>query len=241
MPGAFVAGNPGKEQGWHGYIALMVFNIDGIALLCAIHKLQGALPFNPQGYAGIDTLLAFNTAVSFVATTNWQNYSGEATMSNFTQMAGLTVQNYLSAATGIAAAFACIAGFARGGAATIGIVWPDVTRVSLYQLLPASLILTFICIAPGVPQAFGASAIAVGPVASPLAVVAATTLFASIAAALAYNFFFLPPTYTLTIQDPQNIVTFLVLVGVGGKLEADPASPALLINEPGIGYRLEGG
>jgi K+-transporting ATPase ATPase A chain len=175
-------GSPGKEQGWRGYmVALMVFNIGGIALLFAILKLQGVLPFNPQGYAGIDTLLAFNTAVSFVTNTNWQNYSGEATMSYFTQMAGLTVQNYLSAATGIAVAFAFIRGFARGGAATIGNFWTDVTRVSLYLLLPASLILTFVYVALGVPQTFGASAIAttlegakqtiaIGPVASQLAI-----------------------------------------------------------------------
>ena len=173
---------PGKEQGWRGYmVALMVFNIGGIALLFAILKLQGVLPFNPQGYAGIDNLLAFNTAVSFVTNTNWQNYSGEATMSYFTQMAGLTVQNYLSAATGIAVAFAFIRGFARGGAATIGNFWTDVTRVSLYLLLPASLILTFIYVALGVPQTFAASAIAttlegakqtiaIGPVASQLAI-----------------------------------------------------------------------
>ena len=174
--------DPTREQGWRGYvIALLVFNIAGIGLLFAILKLQGTLPFNPQGLGGMETLLAFNTAVSFVTNTNWQNYAGEATLSNFSQMAGLTVQNYLSAATGIAVAFAFIRGFARGGATTIGNFWTDVTRVSLYLLLPACIVLTLVYVALGVPQTFGASVvattlegakqtIAIGPVASQLAI-----------------------------------------------------------------------
>ena len=171
-----------REQGWREYVvALLVFNIAGIALLFAILKFQGALPFNPQGFGGMETLLAFNTAVSFVTNTNWQNYAGEATLSNFSQMAGLTVQNYLSAATGIAVAFAFIRGFSRGGATTIGNFWTDVTRVSLYLLLPACIVLTLVYIALGVPQTFAPSVvattlegakqtIAVGPVASQLAI-----------------------------------------------------------------------
>ena len=101
-----------REQSWVGFAAaLMVFNIGGVALLFGILKLQGVLPFNPMHFAGIDNWLAFNTAVSFVTNTNWQNYGGETTMSYFSQMAGLAVQNFLSAATGIAVAFAFIAMF----------------------------------------------------------------------------------------------------------------------------------
>jgi len=110
-----VAGaDPAREQSWLGYAAaVMALNLAGILLLFAILKLQAVLPFNPQGFAGAETLLAFNTAVSFVTNTNWQNYGGETTMSRFSQMAELTVQNFLSAATGIAVTFAFIRGFAR--------------------------------------------------------------------------------------------------------------------------------
>lgn len=174
------------EQGWVGYaVAVLVFNIAGIGLLFAILKLQGILPLNPQGLAGVDNWLAFNTAVSFVTNTNWQNYGGETTLSHFSQMAGLTVQNFLSAATGIAVAFAFIRGFARQGdgarTATLGNFWTDVTRVTVYLLLPACIVLTPAYVAMGVPQTLAASVdattlegarqtIAVGPVASQLAI-----------------------------------------------------------------------
>jgi len=171
-----------EEQSWLGYAtALMLFNIGGIALLFAMLKLQGLLPINPQHLGGLDNWLAFNTAVSFVTNTNWQNYSGEASLSYFSQMAGLTVQNFLSAATGIAVAFAFIRGFARSGVATVGNFWTDVTRVTLYLLLPASLILALFYVATGVPQTLASYAtattlegtkqtIALGPVASQLAI-----------------------------------------------------------------------
>jgi len=174
--------DPKAEQGWVGYSAsLIVFNIAGIIFLFAILKLQHVLPLNPQGFPAVENLLAFNTAVSFVTNTNWQNYSGESTMSHLSQMLGLTVQNFLSAATGIAVAFALIRGFARRQVAGIGNFWVDVTRVTLYLLLPASLILALIYVALGVPQTFAASAtattvegakqvISLGPVASQLAI-----------------------------------------------------------------------
>lgn len=174
--------DPKAEQGWVGYSAsLIVFNIAGIIFLFAILKLQHVLPLNPQGFPAVENLLAFNTAVSFVTNTNWQNYSGESTMSHLSQMLGLTVQNFLSAATGIAVAFALIRGFARRQMAGIGNFWVDVTRVTLYLLLPASLILALIYVALGVPQTFAASAtattvegakqvISLGPVASQLAI-----------------------------------------------------------------------
>ena len=174
--------DPTVDQTWGAYAAsLMVFNLLGIAFLFAVLKLQGALPLNPQGFGGVETLLAFNTAVSFVTNTNWQNYGGESTLSHLSQMLGLTVQNFLSAATGIAAAFALIRGFARKQSGGIGNFWVDVTRVTLYLLLPASLILALVYVALGVPQTFAASAtattmegakqvIALGPVASQLAI-----------------------------------------------------------------------
>jgi potassium-transporting ATPase potassium-binding subunit len=174
--------DPKVEQSWVGFaVALMAFNLLGIALLFAILLLQGALPLNPQGFAGVEPLLAFNTAVSFVTNTNWQNYGGETTLSHFSQIAGLTVQNFLSAATGIAVAFAFIRGFARRETAAIGNFWVDVTRITLYLLLPASIVLALVYVALGVPQTFAASVtattvegaqqtIALGPVASQLAI-----------------------------------------------------------------------
>ncbi len=174
--------DPRVEQSWVGYAAsLMVFNLAGIAFLFAVLKLQGLLPLNPQGFAGVETLLAFNTAVSFVTNTNWQNYGGESTLSHLSQMLGLTVQNFLSAATGIAVAFALIRGFARRQASGIGNFWVDVTRVTLYLLLPACVVLALVYVLLGVPQTFAASAtattvegaqqvIALGPVASQLAI-----------------------------------------------------------------------
>lgn len=172
----------GREQNWRGYAAsLLVFNLFGIAFLFAILKLQGVLPLNPQGFGGMENWLAFNTAVSFVTNTNWQNYGGETTLSNFSQMAGLTVQNFLSAATGIAVAFSFIRGFARSSVETIGNFWTDITRVTIYLLLPACAVLTLAYVAMGVPQTLAASVhattlegarqtIAVGPVASQLAI-----------------------------------------------------------------------
>nr|WP_310522053.1 potassium-transporting ATPase subunit KdpA [Polymorphobacter sp.] len=178
-----VAGvDPQREQGWLAYAAaVMMLNIAGIILLFAILKLQGVLPFNPQGFAGIETLLAFNTAVSFVTNTNWQNYGGETTLSHFSQMAGLTVQNFLSAATGIAVAFAFIRGFARRETAAIGNFWADLARITLYLLLPLSIVLALFYVTQGVPQTFAAAVtattldgkdqiIALGPVASQLAI-----------------------------------------------------------------------
>lgn len=194
MPGALVLApvergfyklsgvDPAREQSWVGYaVALLAFNIAGMILLFAILKLQGGLPLNPQGFAGMESWLAFNTAVSFVTNTNWQNYGGETTLSHFSQMAGLTVQNFLSAATGIAVAFAFIRGFARSSVSTIGNFWVDATRVTLYLLLPLCIALSIIYVALGVPQTLVGSVdattlegakqtIALGPVASQLAI-----------------------------------------------------------------------
>ena len=174
--------DPAREQGWVGYaVALLTFNLAGMVLLFAILKLQGSLPLNPQGFEGMESWLAFNTAVSFVTNTNWQNYGGETTLSHFSQMAGLTVQNFLSAATGMAVAFAFIRGFARSSVATIGNFWADVTRVTLYLLLPLCVVLAIVYVALGVPQTLIGSVdattlesakqtLALGPVASQLSI-----------------------------------------------------------------------
>jgi K+-transporting ATPase ATPase A chain len=145
--------DPNAEQGWLGYTAaVLVFNATGFALLYAILRLQGILPFNPQGFAGVAPDLAFNTAVSFVTNTNWQSYGGETTMSHFSQMAGLTVQNFLSAATGIAIALAITRAFSRSSSSGLGNFWADLVRSVLYVLLPLSIVVALIFVAMGLPQ-----------------------------------------------------------------------------------------
>jgi potassium-transporting ATPase potassium-binding subunit len=167
-----------KSQTWLGYVlAMLAFNGAGFLLLYALLRLQHLLPLNPQGFGPVAPDLAFNTAISFVTNTNWQAYGGETTMSHLTQMVGLTVQNFLSAATGIALAIAVTRAFAGAGAAALGNFWVDVTRATLYVLLPLSILIAVIFAATGVPQTFAGSVdtmtldgakqvIALGPVAS---------------------------------------------------------------------------
>jgi len=167
-----------SEQHWLTYVfAMLAFNIGGLLLLYALLRLQGFLPFNPQGMTAMPEALSFNTAISFVTNTNWQNYGGESTLSYFTQMAGLTTQNFVSAATGIALAMALIRGFARTSARTVGNFWVDLTRATLYILLPICIVFTLFLVWQGIPQTLGAyvdattlegakQQIAVGPVAS---------------------------------------------------------------------------
>jgi potassium-transporting ATPase potassium-binding subunit len=141
------------ETGWRTYaIAMLALNIVGILLVYAIQRLQGVLPLNPEHLGAVAPHLAFNTAVSFATNTNWQSYGGETTMSYLTQMAGLTVQNFLSAATGIATAAAVIRGFARKSSETIGNFWVDMTRSTLYVLLPLALLLAVALASQGVVQ-----------------------------------------------------------------------------------------
>lgn len=145
--------DPTAEQGWRRYaLHMLLFNVALLVFTYAVLRLQGVLPGNPQGLAGLSPDLAFNTAVSFTTNTNWQSYGGEATMSNLSQMLGLTIHNFLSAATGIALAFALFRGFARREAKAIGNFWADVTRVTLYLLLPICVLYTLFLIASGVPQ-----------------------------------------------------------------------------------------
>ncbi|KUM05404.1 potassium-transporting ATPase subunit KdpA [Chromobacterium subtsugae] len=142
-----------EEMGWRGYtVALILFNVLGALAVYALQRLQGSLPFNPQAMAAVSSDSSFNTAVSFVTNTNWQGYGGETTMSYLTQMLGLTVQNFLSAATGAAVVIALIRGFVRHSSAKIGNFWVDITRLTLYILLPLSLVFALVFTQQGAIQ-----------------------------------------------------------------------------------------
>ncbi|MFN7090459.1 MAG: potassium-transporting ATPase subunit KdpA [Allorhizobium sp.] len=170
--------SPEKEQSWLGYtLAMLTFSLGGFLALYAMLRLQAYLPLNPHGFPGLPSDLAFNTAVSFVTNTNWQNYGGETTMSHFSQMAGLTVQNFLSAATGMALAIAVTRALARSKVATLGNFWVDMTRATLYVLLPLAIVVALAFVAMGLPQTLDGSVtattleganqvISLGPVAS---------------------------------------------------------------------------
>jgi K+-transporting ATPase ATPase A chain len=167
-----------EEQNWVIYaIAMLLFSVVGFLSLYALQRLQGVLPFNPQGMSGVSTDLAFNTSISFISNTNWQSYVPESTMSYLVQMLGLTVHNFLSAATGIALALALVRGFARRSAKTVGNFWVDLTRCTLYVLLPVAVVVALFFVWQGVPQNLAAyteattlegakQIIAQGPVAS---------------------------------------------------------------------------
>ena len=143
------------EQDWKRYtLALLAFNLAGLVLLFAILMLQGLLPLNPQKLPGLEWTLAFNTAVSFVTNTNWQAYSGEASLSYLSQMLGLTVQNFVSAAVGLAVLVALARGIARKSTNNLGNFWVDLTRATLYGLLPLCLLLALLLVWQGVPQTF---------------------------------------------------------------------------------------
>jgi K+-transporting ATPase ATPase A chain len=147
--------HPGTEQNWIEYtVAMLLFSAAGMLLLYGMERLQFYLPLNPEKLAGVAPDLAFNTAASFAANTNWQAYAGESTMSYFTQMAGLAFHNFVSAATGIAVAIAVIRGFVRRGAPTIGNFWVDLTRATLWVLLPISIVFALVLVWQGVPDNF---------------------------------------------------------------------------------------
>ena len=170
--------SPSAEQSWLGYsLAMLVFSALGFASLYAILRLQAFLPLNPQGFDGLPPDLAFNTSISFLTNTNWQAYSGETTMSHFSQMAGLAVHNFLSAATGVALAMAVSRAFAMSSAATLGNFWVDVTRATLYIFLPLSIVVAIAFVVMGMPQTLAGSidattlegakqTISLGPIAS---------------------------------------------------------------------------
>src|SRR5215472_5209 len=174
--------DPKKEQHWLTYaFAALMFHIFAFVSLYALLRLQYFLPFNPQGMTGMEQTLALNTAVSFTTNTNWQNYGGETTLSYFSQMAGLTVHNFVSAAVGIVVVIALIRGFIRRSAQSIGNFWVDLTRCCLYILLPFSIVLTLILVWQGMPENLGGyvdattlegakQTIAQGPVASQIVI-----------------------------------------------------------------------
>jgi len=170
--------DPNEEMGWKRYaVHMLVFNAVLMLLTYAVLRLQAVLPLNPNKLAALPEHLAGDTAISFTTNTNWQSYAGESTMSNLSQMFGLTIHNFLSAATGIALAFAFFRGFARREAKTIGNFWADCTRITLYLLLPISIVYALYLVASGVPQTLAGSVdvttlegvkqtLALGPVAS---------------------------------------------------------------------------
>lgn len=179
--------DPAQESGWLRYLlGLLVFNALGVLAVYALQRLQHALPLNPQGFAAVTPDSAFNTAISFMTNTNWQGYGGESTMGYLVQMLGLTVQNFLSAATGIVVVIALVRGFSRHSAQAIGNVWVDLTRVTLWVLLPLSLVLALFFAGQGVIQnvspyatvhtleaaadGVATQTLAMGPVASQLAI-----------------------------------------------------------------------
>jgi potassium-transporting ATPase potassium-binding subunit len=171
-----------REQNWLSYtIAMLLFHVGGFLILYALMRTQALLPFNPAGQSAVAEDLSFNTAVSFITNTNWQNYGGESTMSYLVQMVGLTHQNFLSAATGIVLAIALVRGFARASTRTVGNFWVDITRCTLYILLPICIPYALFLVWQGMPQTLGPyvdattlegakQTIAVGPVASQVAI-----------------------------------------------------------------------
>jgi K+-transporting ATPase ATPase A chain len=171
-----------REQHWLTYtVAMLLFHVGGFLIIYAVMRLQAVLPFNPAGQPAVGEDLSFNTAISFITNTNWQNYGGESTLSYLVQMLGLTHQNFLSAATGIVLGIALIRGFARASVRTVGNFWVDVTRCTLYVLLPICIVYTLFLVWQGMPQTLGdyveattlegaKQTIAVGPVASQVAI-----------------------------------------------------------------------
>lgn len=149
--------DPAAESNWKRYtLGVLVFNLIGFIFVYLLQRLQGVLPLNPQGFAAISPDSSFNTAVSFVSNTNWQGYVGESTMSYLTQMLGLAVQNFVSAASGMAVLVALIRGFVRKQASSIGNFYVDLTRSTVYILLPLSVLLALVLISQGVVQSFSA-------------------------------------------------------------------------------------
>ena len=171
-----------REQHWLTYtVGMLLFHVGGFLILYLLLRLQGLFPYNPAGMGAVAPDLSFNTAISFITNTNWQNYGGESTLSYLTQMLGLTHQNFLSAATGIVLAVVLIRGFARHSMKTVGNFWVDITRATLYILLPICVIFTLFLVWQGIPQTLGAyvdvatleggkQTLAVGPVASQVAI-----------------------------------------------------------------------
>lgn len=233
--------DPKAEQSALGYtLAMLAFNAAGVALLYALLRLQGLLPLNPLGFGALSPDLAFNTAVSFVTNTNWQSYGGETTMSLFSQMAGLTVQNFLSAATGLALAVALVRAFARSNAPGVGNFFVDMTRSVLYVLLPLAIITGLAQVAMGVPQTLDATVaattlegaqqtIATGPVASQMAIKQLGTNGGGFFNVNAAHPFENPTPFSNALEIWQMLVISVALIFAFGRLVGDRRQARALI------------
>ncbi len=235
-----------REQHWIAYtVAMLLFHIGGFLILYGLLRFQHLLPFNPQGMAAVPEYLAFNTAASFVTNTNWQNYGGESTMSYLAQMLGLTHQNFLSAATGIVLAVALMRGFTRASAKTIGNFWVDITRCTLYILLPMCAVLTLFYVWQGMPQTLapyveaatlegGKQTIAVGPVASQVAIKMLGTNGGGFFNANAAHPFENPTALANLIQMISIFAIGAALTNVFGRMAGDPRQGWALLAAMGV-------
>ncbi len=214
---------------------MLLFHVGGFLIIYALMRLQAVLPFNPAGQSAVSEDLSFNTAISFITNTNWQNYGGESTLSYLVQMLGLTHQNFLSAATGIALAIALIRGFARSSMRTIGNFWVDVTRCTLYVLLPLCIVYTLFLVWQGIPQTLGAyveattlegarQTIAVGPVASQVAIKMLGTNGGGFFNANAAHPFENPTALSNFVQMISIFALGAALTNVFGRMVGEPAS-----------------
>ncbi|RWL02007.1 MAG: potassium-transporting ATPase subunit KdpA [Mesorhizobium sp.] len=235
-----------EQQHWTTYAAaLLFFNLAGFVVLYALQRLQGSLPYNPAGMSGVEPGLAFNTAASFMTNTNWQNYGGESTMSYLVQMAGLTVQNFLSAATGIAIAIALIRGFTKASGKSIGNFWVDMTRCTLYLLLPLCMVLTLVYVYLGIPQTLSAyldattlegarQTIAVGPAASQIAIKMLGTNGGGFFNANAAHPFENPDAISNLIQMVSIFAIGAALTNVFGRMNGDQRQGWAILTAMGI-------
>ena len=233
---------PGKGQGWLAYtISFLAFSAASFVFLYAILRLQGGLPLNPQGVSGMAPDLAFNTAISFVTNTNWQFYSGESAASHFSQMVGLTVQNFASAAAGIAVAAALARAFAANRGESLGNFWTDLFRINFYILLPLSIVVAFAFAALGVPQSLLAhvdahtiegarQSIALGPIASQEAIKQLGTNGGGFFNANSAHPFENPSAVTnLIAMVSMNVVAFACVVAFGRVVGLRKEARALVV------------
>ncbi|RWN53029.1 potassium-transporting ATPase subunit KdpA [Mesorhizobium sp.] len=235
-----------EEQHWTTYAAaLLFFNLAGFLVLYALQRLQGSLPYNPAGMSAVEPGLAFNTAASFMTNTNWQNYGGESTMSYLVQMAGLTVQNFVSAATGIAIAIALIRGFTKASGKSIGNFWVDMTRCTLYLLLPLCIVLTLVYVYLGIPQTLSAyleattlegarQTIAVGPAASQIAIKMLGTNGGGFFNANAAHPFENPDAISNLIQMVSIFAIGAALTNVFGRMNGDQRQGWAILTAMGV-------
>ncbi|TIN10421.1 potassium-transporting ATPase subunit KdpA [Mesorhizobium sp.] len=235
-----------EDQHWTTYAAaVLFFNLAGFLVLYALQRLQGSLPYNPAGMSSVEPGLAFNTATSFMTNTNWQNYGGESTMSYLVQMAGLTVQNFLSAATGIAIAIALIRGFTKASGKSIGNFWVDMTRCTLYLLLPLCMVLTLVYVYLGIPQTLSAyldattlegarQTIAVGPVASQVAIKMLGTNGGGFFNANAAHPFENPDAISNLIQMVSIFAIGAALTNVFGRMNGDQRQGWAILTAMGV-------